>query len=138
VANNPLDYDTSVIQMLGGKATLLNGGFLEIWTGSQPALDGALTGTKLARVGFSATAFGTATANAGTGTATANAISSGIALATGTAGYFAVLKSDDATVVGTGTVGTSGADLNMSSLSIVAGQVVACSAFTLTMAQSGG
>lgn len=124
--------------MLGGKAALLNGGWLEIWSGSQPALDGALTGTKLARLGFGNPAFGTATAAAGTGTATANAISSGIALATGTAGYFAVLKSDDSTVVGTGTVGLSGADLDMSSLSIIAGQVVACSGFTLTQAQSGG
>jgi hypothetical protein len=138
LASNPLDYDISVETATNAKAALLNGGFLEIWSGSQPAVDGALTGTKLAKLSFAATAFASATASGSGATAQANAIASAIALATGTAGYFAVLKSDDTTVVGTGTVGTSGADLSMSSLSIVAGQVVACSGFQLTQAQSGG
>lgn len=138
MTSNPTFYDVSVIAALNGATALLNGGYLEIWSGSQPALDGSPTGTKLARLGFAATAFGAATANAGTVTAAANAVSSGIALATGTAGYFAVLESGDSTVVATGAVGLSGADLNMSSLSIVAGQVVACSSFSFTQAQTGG
>lgn len=136
MANNPLFTDSTVIAAVNSAAAKCNSGFLEIWSGSQPALDGALTGTKLAKLNFSATAFGTATASAGTVTATANAVSSGIALATGTAGYFALLQSDDATVVATGAVGLSASDLNMSSLSIVAGQVVACSTFSITEAQT--
>lgn len=136
MANNPLFTDATVIAALNAAAAQCNGGFLEIWTGSQPALDGSLTGTKLVRLGFAPTAFAAASAAAGTVTANANAISSGVAGATGSAGYFALLKSDDATVVMTGAVGVSGADLNMSSLAIVAGQVVACSGFSLTEAQT--
>jgi hypothetical protein len=136
MANNPQFYDATVEAALNAAAALLSSGFLEIWSGSQPALDGSLTGTKLAKLGFGSTAFAGSTAAAGTVTANANAISSGIALATGTAGYHALLKSDDATVVATGSVGLSGADLNMSSLSVVAGQVVAASSYSLTEAQT--
>ena len=132
MATNPLPYDNTEITAVNARTALLNSGFMELWTGSQPALNGALTGTKLAKLGFAATAFGAATASAGTVTGSANAISSAVALATGTAGYFAVLKSDDATVVATGTVGLSGSDMNMSALSIVAGQIVACSGFSFT------
>lgn len=115
---------------------LLNGGFLEIWSGSQPALNGALTGTKLAKLSLSATAFGSATASGGTVTATANAITSSAALATGTAGYFALLKSDDSTVVLTGSVGTSGADLNVNTTAVTSGVNVSCSSLTITEAET--
>lgn len=136
MSNNPLFYDSTVIAAVNAAAALCNSGFLEIWTGAQPSLDGSLSGTKLAKLGFQSTAFPAATAAAGTVTAQANALSSGIALATGTAGYFTILKSDDATVVATGAVGLSGSDLNMSSLSVVAGQVVACSSFSITEPQT--
>jgi hypothetical protein len=134
--SNPLFYDATVVAGVNAVAALCNNGFLEIYTGSQPSLDGGLTGTKLAKLGFGATAFAGATAAAGTVTALANAISSGLALATGTAGYFALLKSDDSTVVATGGVGTSGSDLNLSQLAITAGQTVACSTFSITEAQT--
>jgi hypothetical protein len=136
MTSNPQFYDTTVETALNAGVALLNNGFLEIWSGSQPSLDGSLTGTKLAKLGFGATAFAGSTATGGTVTATANAISSGVALATGTAGYFALLKSDDATVVATGAVGLSGSDLNMSSLSVVAGQIVAASSFSVTQPQT--
>jgi hypothetical protein len=124
MANNPHFYDASV----NAVTALLNSGFLEVYTGSQPGADAALTGTKLAKLTFGATAFG---ASSG-GVATANAITSATALATGTAGYFALLKSDDTTVVATGSVGTSGADLNFNSLAISSGATVSCSSFTIT------
>lgn len=136
MANNPLFYDATVIAAVNAAAALLNGGFLEIYTGTQPALDGALTGTKLAKLSLNATFAPTAVASAGTVTATANAITSSAALATGTAGYFALLKPDDTTVVATGSVGTSGADLNLNSLSVSSGATVSCSSFTITELQT--
>ena len=122
--NNPLWYDAPVNSV----AALLNSGTLRIYSGAQPGLDAALTGTLLVTLTFSATAFA---ASAGS-TATANPISSGTAGNTGTAGYFAVVESNGSTVVATGTCGTSGSDLNLSSTSIVAGNTVTCSGFTIT------
>lgn len=128
MANNPLWYDAAVNGVTGNAACSLNSGFIKIYTGTQPALNGAVTGTLLATMTFGATAFG---ASSG-GTATANAITSGTAAATGTAGYFALLKSDGTTVVATGSVGTSGCDLNLNSTSISSGATVSCSSFTIT------
>lgn len=81
-------------------------------------------------------AFAIATASAGTVTATANAITSGTAGNTGTAGYHALVKSDNATVVATGTVGTSGADLNLNTLTITSGNTVSCSSYLVTMVET--
>lgn len=123
-ANNPLWYDAAV----NAVTALLNSGFIKVYTGTQPALDVAVTGTLLASMTFGATAFGASSV----AVATANAISAGTAGNTGTAGYFALVKSDNSTVVGTGSVGTSAADLNFNSLAISSGASVSCSAFTIT------
>jgi len=136
VANNPLFYDATVIAAVNAATALLNSGFLKIYSGSQPALDGSVTGTLLATLTFGATAFATASASAGTVTATANSIGSATAAATNTAGYFVLVKSDNSTVVASGSVGTSGADLNMNSTSISSGATVSCSAFTITEPQT--
>lgn len=136
MATNPLPYDATVIASVNAVTVLANSGFLNIYTGSQPALNGSVTGTLLASLPLSSTAFATATASAGTVTANANAITSAIAAATGTAGYHAFLKSDAATVVWTGSVGTSGADLNLSTLSIQAGQTVSCSSYSVSQAET--
>ena len=136
MANNPLPYDATVIASVNAVTALINSGYLVLYTGSQPALNGAVTGTLLAQLTFSATAFPAATASTGTVTATANPITPASAAASGVAGYFAILKSDAATIVATGSVGTSGADLNLSTLSIQAGQTVACSIFQITQAES--
>jgi len=132
LANNPLPYDATVIASVNAVTALLNSGFIKIYTGAQPALNGAVTGTLLATMTFSATAFPAATASAGTVTATANAITSGTAGNTGTAGYFALVKSDNTTVVATGSVGTSAADLNLNTLSITSGNTVSCGSFLIT------
>jgi hypothetical protein len=123
-ANNPHWYDAAV----NAVCALLNSGKLIIYTGTQPAADGAVTGTVLATLTFGATAFGASSS----GTATANAITSGTAGNTGTAGYHGLLESNGTTVVATGSVGTSGADLNFNSLSISSGATVSCSAYTVT------
>lgn len=136
MANNPLFYDATVIAAVNAAAALLNSGFVAVYTGAQPALDGVLTGTQLAEATFGATAFGSATAAAGTVTATANAITSGTIANTGTAGYVAFLKSDNTTVAATGSVGTSGADLNLNTLSFVSGASFAVTAGTITQPQT--
>src|SRR5215469_5643831 len=136
LANNPLPYDATVIASVNAVTALNNSGFIKVYTGAQPALNGATTGTLLATMTFSATAFPAATASAGTVTATANAITSGTAGNTGTAGYFALVKSDNTTVVATGSVGTSGADLNLNTLSITSGNTVSCGSFLITEAET--
>lgn len=136
MANSPAWYDATIKAGVDAEAALLNSGTLQIYSGGQPALNGALTGTLLVTLTFGVTAFASSTASAGTVTATANSITNGTAANTGTAGYFALVKSDTTTVVMTGSVGTSGADLNLSTLSIVAGAVVTCTSFTITQAQS--
>jgi hypothetical protein len=136
VANNPLPYDASVIAAVNAFTALLNSGFIKIYSGAQPALNAAASGTLLATMTFSATAFPTSVAAGGTVTATANAITSGTAGNTAAAGYFALVKSDNSTIVATGSVGTSGADLNLNTLSITSGNTVSCSSFLITMLET--
>lgn len=137
MANNPRTYEDGGTTAVDAFCAGLNSGYIQIRTGAQPAVDGALTGTLLATLTFGATAFGASSASGGTVTATANAITSdSSADATGTAGYYALLQSDGTTVFGTGEIGTSGADMNLNSTSISAGATVACSAFTVTQPQS--
>lgn len=136
MANNPLPYDASVIAAVNAFTALLNSGFIKIYSGAQPALNAAASGTLLATLTFSATAFPTSVAAGGTVTATANAITSGTAGNTAAAGYFALVKSDNSTIVATGSVGTSGADLNLNTLSITSGNTVSCSSFLVTMLET--
>ncbi len=139
MANSP-HFDSAcnaaIIAEIAAIATLLNSGFLDIYSGTQPALDGTITGTRLARLTLNATSFGAATDSAGVITATAGAITSDTAAVAGTAGYFALMKSDGTTHVATGSVGTSGADLNLNSLTIAGGATVACSAFSISQPRS--
>ena len=135
MANNPLVYDSPCETMINAFTALLNNGFIEVYTGSQPSVDGSLSGTLLATMTFGATAFANATASGSGGSAAANTITGGTAGNAGTAGYFALVTSGSATV-GTGSVGTSGADLNFNTLSIVAGAIVSCTSFTVTMPQT--
>jgi hypothetical protein len=130
-------YDATITGAADSICTLLDGGFLEIWSGSQPALNGGLTGTKLAKLALGNPFETSNAASGGVVTVIATAITASSALVSGTAGYFALLKSDDATVVATGTVGLSGADLSFSSLSIISGAVVSCSSLTITVAETG-
>lgn len=136
MATNPLWYDATVIASINAVTALLNSGFIRIYTGTQPTIDSAVTGTILATMTFGATAFATATASGSGGTATANAITSGTAGNTGTAGYFALLASNGTTVVATGSVSTTSGDLVLSTLTVNTGNVVSCSSFTITQVQT--
>jgi hypothetical protein len=105
-------------------------GTLKIYTGAQPAdADDAATGTLLVTLTFSDPAFG---ASSG-GTATAGVITSGTAVATGTAGWFRCADSDGVTVFdGDITAGGGGGDIELSSMSITTGDTVGVSSLTYT------
>ena len=131
MALNPKRSNTAVSAAADAVCPLLNNGYLRIYSGTQPATaDTAVTTqTLLAELRWNATAFGAASS----GVATANAITSDTSAAnTGTATWFRALKSDGTTVVFDGSVGTSGADLNLNSTAISAGATVSVTAFTYT------
>jgi hypothetical protein len=68
------------------------------------------------------------------GTLTLGTVNSANASASGTATFFRIFKSDGVTVVMDGSVGTSGADLNLNTADIVALQHVSISAGTIIRA----
>lgn len=119
---------------LNGRANAIttavgNGGFLEIFTGAAPASCGTATsGTKLCSLPLG-TPFA---AGAGGGAISPTLPTTQNALASGTAGYWRIFQSDDATCVLQGSVGTSGADLNLNTLALVSGGPVQITAFTIT------
>lgn len=116
---------------LNAAIDVLNSGFIEIYTGTQPATpDVAVSSqTKLAKLSLSATAFGAASG----GTKTANSITSSAALASGTAAWFRAFKSDDTTAVIDGSVGTASADMIIGSTTITSGDSIAVSSWTVSM-----
>lgn len=113
-----------------------NTGYIRIYSGTRPTdANTALSGnTLLAELRFNATAFGAAS----NGVATANAITSdSSADATGTATFVRCFESDGTTVVFDGDVGTSSANLILTTVSIVAGVTVSISSFTYTQPLAG-
>lgn len=113
---------------VGGTGTLV------IRSGAAPTnVEDAATGTLLATLTFSATAFGAAAdANPGA-TATASSITSDTSAdATGTAGYFRAI-SGGGTAIFQGACGTSGSDMNFNSTAIQSGAEVAVTAMTVTV-----
>jgi hypothetical protein len=119
-------------------ATRLNSGFLRIYDGTQPTNADTAIGAQvlLAELTFSATA-APATVN---GLITFNALTPDTnANATGTPTWFRALQSNGTTVVMDGTVGASGANLNLTGLTggqIIIGGTVAVSSFTLDVLNS--
>lgn len=105
-------------------------GFLRIYDGAQPTNPDTAIGAQvlLAELPLSADAFGDAV----DGVATANAITDeGSALADGTATWCSCVTSGG-TRVFDGSVGTSGANLNLGTTSIVTGAVVEVTSLTYT------
>lgn len=101
-------------------------GKIRIYSGTRPASGGTAT-TLLGELALSSTA-GTVSA----GVLTFNAITSdSSADATGTASWFRVLTSGNAYRID-GNVSTSGSDMNMNTVSIVATGPIAISSFTIT------
>jgi hypothetical protein len=106
-----------------------NAALLRIYTGTAPAdCATAATGQKL-----SEHTLGSPFApGASSGVQSPTLPSNVNALATGTAGYWRVYKSDGTTCVIQGSVGTSGADLNLNTLSLVTGGPVQVNSWTFT------
>lgn len=142
MAANPMISMAAAEAGLNTITALLNSGSIKVYTGSMPATcETASSGTLLSNgCTLSATAFGNAT-DSGTGlaVATANAIATDTNCAnTGTAGYFRGYKSDGTTVVIQGTVGTSAADMILSSTTITSGGTLAISSWVINLPDGSG
>lgn len=139
----------------GSLKDVFKDGILKIYSGSQPSSpDVAASGSLLCSITLSAGAhvagaFGNGlefgTAASGAISKAAGATWSGVAAASGTAGYFRLCaNATDAGGASTtlprvdGSIGTSGADLNMSSTTITSGQTYTIDTFTITLPQYYG
>ena len=131
------------------KAALEGGaGFLiDIWSGTQPATpDTAASGVLLATVSLASAGTGIHFETAATAGALPKKVSetwSGNGVATGTAGWFRVRLTTDAGTAATttlarmdGSIATSGADMNLGSLTVTAGApfLIPSGSFTLPTA----
>jgi hypothetical protein len=107
---------------------------LRIYNGTRPATNG--TATTLLAECICGTPFAGAAAGSTDGSPTTLTLTVPItdssANATGTASWFRVVKADGTTFVMDGDCGTSGSDLNLTTLSIVALQPVSVTSFVLT------
>jgi len=112
------------------QAALLDDGFVDLYTAPRPAAadDAITTQTRLCRLTFGSPAFVPAVG----GAAVAHPIQSDpSAAATGTAAWCRLVRSD-ASPVCDGWVGTSGCNVNLSSVSVIKGGVVALTSLVLT------
>lgn len=100
---------------------------LRIYSGTRPATGGAIT-TLLVECICNATFAPAASA----GVLTANAIASGTAVATGTATWARLFKSDGTTIVADFGVATSAAEVIIANTSIVTSAVIAVSSLVVT------
>lgn len=104
------------------------GAKFNLYQGTQPAnANTAISGQTLLVSMTIPGAFGTDV----NGTLTLGTVNSGTAVATGTAQFFRVFQSDGTTVVMDGSVGTSGADLNLNTTTINITQTVNISSGTI-------
>jgi hypothetical protein len=135
---NPFFSDTYAKAALDGGNVLANAGKLRVYSGAQPTDANTAIGaqTMLGEFTMNATAFAASvasgTAPTRVATATANAISNITAAATGTAAWFRLLKSDGTTILFDGTVGLSGCDLNLTDITLTAGETMSVSSFTVS------
>ena len=108
-----------------------SGSIIHIYQGTQPAnANTAISGQTLLVSLTISGGFGTDS----NGTLTLGTVSDGTAVATGTAEFFRITKSDNTTVIMDGSVGTSGCDLNLNNTSIATTQVVGISSGTIIRA----
>lgn len=138
MANNPFYSDTFARACLDAGAVLCNSGKLRVYSGAQPTDANTALGaqTLLGEFTCAATAFpasaASGTAPTRSAVATANAIADITAGNTGTAAWFRQLKSDGTTVLFDGTVGTSGCDLNLTDITLTAGETMSVSSYTIS------
>lgn len=129
----------AVVDLLDGGS---NGATIQGRSGSQPTdPDTAVSGTNLFTLTCNTTAFGAAADATPGGIATAAAIADdSSADATGTLGYCRASSSNAGdtplTAFIDGEAGTSGADFNFNTLSIVSGSTVSMTSWTVTLPES--
>jgi hypothetical protein len=130
MALNPQLSTSAANEAADAVCALLDGGYLRIYDGVQPAsADTAVTSqTLLAELEFGSPAFNAA-AN---GVATATTITDGIAEETGTATWLRAVQANGTTAVFDGSVGTTGANLNLTDTAITSAATVSVSGFTYT------
>jgi len=107
---------------------------LRIYDGTQPTNADTAVGAQVLLVTLTCNA--TFAPAASSGVLTLNAISSGVAVATGTAAWFRIVDTAGTTTVCDGTVGTATTDLILTTVAISSGATVSCSSFTITEANS--
>jgi hypothetical protein len=104
------------------------GAIFSLYTGTQPAnANTAITSQVLLVSMVISGVFGTDV----NGTLTLGAVTAGTAATSGTATWFRIYKSDNTTVVMDGSVGLTGADLNLNSVNITALQSVGITSGTI-------
>lgn len=150
------DPGTVLVAVNGGSLKdVFRDGVLKIYSGTQPTeADDAVVGTLLVTISESAGSFSAGAFDNGLefGDAASGAIAKaaaetwqGVATASGTAGWFRLCA--NATDAGAesltlpridGSIGTSGADLNLSSTSITSGQTYTIDTFSLTLPEYYG
>lgn len=109
------------------------GSIIRLYDGTQPTNANTAISTQTLLVSLTiAGAFGTDS----NGTITLGTVTSGTAVASSTATFFRIVKSDGTTVIMDGSVGTSGADLNLNTTTIASGQTVSITAGTIIRANS--
>ena len=104
---------------------------IKIYSGTQPANANTAISTQTLLVSLNVSGtFGTDS----NGTITMSSVTSATAVATGTASFFRITKSDGTTVVMDGSVGTSAADMILDNTSIATGQTVSITSGTIIRA----
>lgn len=102
---------------------------LRIFTGSPPAnCAAAQTGTLLVEMNLPTVYLAASSSGARAKTGTWQ----GTAVATGTAGYFRLIRTSDTTCHLQGTAGTSGTDMILDAAAVTSGQIVSVLTFTIT------
>jgi hypothetical protein len=110
-----------------------SGSIIRLYDGTQPTNANTAISTQTLLVSLTiAGGFGTDS----NGTITLGAVTSGTAVASGTASFFRIVKSDGTTVVMDGSVGTSGADMNLNTTTVASSQTVSITAGTIIRANS--
>ena len=104
---------------------------INIYDGTQPTNANTAITTQTLLVSLAVTgAFGTDS----NGTITMSSVANGTAVATSTATFFRIFKSDNTTVVMDGSVGTSGTDMILDDVTITTGQTVTITSGTIIRA----
>lgn len=125
-SNGTRDAQQQGLIVYAGTNALIN-----IYNGTQPANANTAISTQTLLVSLPVSgSFGTDS----NGTITLSAVTSAVAVATGTADFFRIFKSDGTTVVMDGSVGTTGTDMILDNTSIATGQTVSITSGTIIRA----